>query len=53
MPDQQSKLSVDPDSYQVAEELATRLEAVGCDYALSGAIAKVLHRFNSIQWPEI
>lgn len=29
----------DPDSYQVAEELAARLEAANCEYALGGAIA--------------
>jgi hypothetical protein len=39
MPDQERKLPVDPDSYQVAEELAARLEAAGCAYALGGAIS--------------
>jgi hypothetical protein len=39
MPDDELKLPVDPDSYQVAEELAARLQAAGCEYALGGAIA--------------
>lgn len=39
MPDDERKLPVDPDSYQVAEELAARLEAANCEYALGGAIA--------------
>ncbi|HEX3600499.1 MAG TPA: hypothetical protein VHU84_10180 [Lacipirellulaceae bacterium] len=39
MPDNERKIPVDPDSYQVAEELAARLEAIGCEYALGGAIA--------------
>lgn len=39
MPDRHATLPTDPDSYQVAEELAARLEAAHCDYALGGAIA--------------
>ena len=39
MPDHDHKLPPDPDSYQVAEELAARLEAEGCEYALGGATA--------------
>src|SRR3954470_264997 len=39
MPDNERKVPIDPDSYQVAEELAARLEAAGCEYALGGAIA--------------
>jgi hypothetical protein len=39
MPDDERKVPIDPDSYQVAEELAARLEAAGCEYALGGAIA--------------
>lgn len=39
MPDDERTLPVDPDSYQVAEELAARLEAADCEYALGGAIA--------------
>jgi hypothetical protein len=39
MPEHEPKLPVDPDSYQVAEELAARLKAAGCEYALGGAIA--------------
>jgi hypothetical protein len=39
MPESPANLPVDPDSYQVAEELAARLEAANCDYALGGAIA--------------
>ena len=38
MPDER-KLPTDLDSYEVAEELAARLEAAGCEYALGGAIA--------------
>ena len=38
MPDAR-KIPPDPDSYQVAEELAARLESTGCEYALGGAIA--------------
>jgi hypothetical protein len=39
MPDNEQKTPADPDSYQVAEELAARLDAAGCEYALGGAIA--------------
>lgn len=39
MPDRPDSPPTDPDSYQVAEELAARLEAAHCDYALGGAIA--------------
>ena len=39
MPNDDPKFWAEPDSYQVAEELAARLEAVGCEYALGGAIA--------------
>jgi hypothetical protein len=39
MPDDERQLPIDRDSYQVAEELAARLEAAGCEYALGGAIA--------------
>lgn len=39
MPDRPANPLTDPDSYQVAEELAARLEAAHCDYALGGAIA--------------
>jgi hypothetical protein len=39
MSDTDRKTPADPDSYQVAEELAARLEAAGCEYALGGAIA--------------
>jgi hypothetical protein len=39
MPDDERKVPIDPDSYQVAEELAARLEVAGCEYALGGAIA--------------
>jgi hypothetical protein len=39
MPASDRPIPVDPDSYQVAEELAARLEAAGCEYALGGAIA--------------
>jgi hypothetical protein len=39
MPNTEQKTPIDPDSYQVAEELAARLEAAGCEYALGGAIA--------------
>lgn len=39
MPDRLASPLTDPDSYQVAEELAARLEAAHCDYALGGAIA--------------
>lgn len=39
MPDDAHKTPPDLDSYQVAEEVAARLEAAGCEYALGGAIA--------------
>lgn len=39
MPDRLANPPTAPDSYQVAEELAARLEAANCDYALGGAIA--------------
>jgi hypothetical protein len=39
MPNTDQKTPIDPDSYQVAEELAARLKAAGCEYALGGAIA--------------
>jgi hypothetical protein len=39
MPDWPANLPAEPDSYQVAEQLAARLEAARCDYALGGAIA--------------
>lgn len=39
MPESPANLPNSPDSYQVAEELAARLEAAGCEYALGGAIA--------------
>jgi hypothetical protein len=39
MPDNVQNIPADPDSYQVAEQLATRLETAGCEYALGGAIA--------------
>jgi hypothetical protein len=39
MPDNEQKIPADPDSYQVAEALAARLEAADCEYALGGAIA--------------
>jgi hypothetical protein len=39
MPESERKIPPDPDSYQVAEELAARLEAADCEYALGGAIA--------------
>lgn len=39
MPDDAHKTPPDLDSYQVAEEVAARLETAGCEYALGGAIA--------------
>lgn len=39
MPDKPGQTPTDPDSYQVAEELAARLEAARCEYAIGGAIA--------------
>ncbi len=39
MADRERNLPADPDSYQVAEELACRLDAVHCEYALGDAIA--------------
>ncbi len=39
MPDNEPNISTNLDSYQVAEELAARLDAAGCEYALGGAIA--------------
>jgi hypothetical protein len=39
MPNGERNPPVDPDSYQVAEELTARLEAARCEYALGGAIA--------------
>jgi hypothetical protein len=39
MPDNDPNISTNLDSYQVAEELAARLDAAGCEYALGGAIA--------------
>jgi hypothetical protein len=39
MPENERKIPVDPDSYQVAEELTARLEVAGCEYSLGGAIA--------------
>jgi hypothetical protein len=39
MPDNDPNVSTNLDSYQVAEELAARLDAAGCEYALGGAIA--------------
>jgi hypothetical protein len=39
MPDNDPNVPANLDSYQVAEELAARLDAAGCEYALGGAIA--------------
>jgi hypothetical protein len=39
MPDNDPNFPANLDSYQVAEELAARLDAAGCEYALGGAIA--------------
>jgi len=39
MPSDERETPVNADSYQVAEQLAARLEAANCEYALGGAIA--------------
>ncbi len=51
MPDNERKIPVDPDSYQVAEELAVRLEAAGCEYALGSPRPMVAGQPSSTHSP--